>query len=342
MASNIWKILTILFTICCITMTLVLSGWWAYQYSLNEDRCTVEFKDHSDDNETDYPSMTLCFRDPFTSFIKNGNEQQWNLSKMLSYFSGDENFEIIHVDYENVSLRITDYVIKYWIRWRNGSATTFLPHEFKFKGYQVTYSGFRDGNFYKCFTIGIPNRHTRVLSALIDNKIFPNGIRPTFNGLLVIFHYPNQMLRTTSTMKYMWTNRKNKNDYTMRFLLQNVEIFNRRRKCHLNWQHYDKDVVDHHIEEVGCRPPYLLSNHSLPICKTRKEMHNISSCLSLGISHGLEPPCRAMENVNYIYQEIDLSATKWNSSDHFWSTLHVEDSRYKVDVEVKPNFVEFY
>ena len=240
--------------------------------------------------------------------------------------------EKLDFNYEDVTLQITDYLVKYWVLWRNGSTKYYLPYEYKWNAPYVSYSGFFRDRFYKCFAIELPDNYTQGLSIMFSNKVFLQGFKKRSDAFMVVFHLPNQILRTDITRRRAWPIRKNQNDYSMRFIVHNVEMFKRRRNCNQNWVDYDNEVIQYHMQKVGCRPPYHISNHTLPICQSNKQMKDIALRLSLGISHDFVPPCKGMEVVNYKYREAELSGSKWGSTGHVWSTLYIQDSRYKVSL----------
>ena len=277
------------------------------------------------------PSMSLCFRSPFkSSTVSDGREL--NHSHLESYLSGKGTVEITHLKYEDTTLQLTDYLVSYYVRWRNGSAKTYLPSEYKWNPIRVSYSGFWREIFYKCFSLEITSKYIEALSVKINNMVFPHGKRPTYLGFVVMLHYPNQILRPSLFNKYTWEVQREKHDsiYAMRFYVENVEIFKRRKHCVENWAGYDSDVIDHQMQKMRCRPPYHTSRHHLPLCNTSKQMKEIGSLLSLGMDYNYPPPCKAMENINYNYVEQDVGNLKWGSNGHFWCGVYIQNIIYKV------------
>ena len=330
MAHNVWQILSTSFTVSCVSITIILSGFWTYKFTLDEHLCSVEFKAYHDSKEVVHPSMSMCWQNPFTSSKESGFV---NTSEIQNYFSGKGNIERLHMDYENISFQITDYLKKYWVLWRNGSTTWYKPHEYLWNAPYVSYSGFLRNIFYKCFALELPDNSAQSISILLSNKMFPQGIRTPSFGLMAMFHLPNQILRTDITRRRTWPIRKDQNGYSMRFKVQSVEIFQRRRDCHENWVTYDNDVIQYHLKKVGCRPPYHMLKHNLPLCKTNKQMRDIAIRLSLAINYDYAPPCKSMEVVHYQYREAELSGLNAKYTGHFWSGLHIETTHYKVIIQ---------
>ena len=63
-----------------------------------------------------------------------------------------------------------------------------------------------------------------------------------------------------SFLRHVFSKQEAENNYAMRFYIRGVEILQRRNKnsrlCNENWQNYDNIVLQHHIDNVGCRAPY--------------------------------------------------------------------------------------
>lgn len=298
MRINKWKIFTSVFNVICITITVGLAGFWTYKFALNEDLCAVEYKEYYHNEDDVYPSMSMCFR------------------------------------VENVTFQLTDYLISYWILWRNGRDKVYPPSAYTWTPIRVSYSGFWREWFFKCFSLEIPSRYVEAVSVHIDNMVFPHGRRPKHFTFFVTFHYPNQILRQSHVKKHHWhLNRKRyDSDYDMRFDVENVETFKRRRNCTKNWLGYDDEVIEYYLQKTGCRPPYYTEKYNLPLCNTSKQLQEIRSRLSLGVHNDFSPPCKALENINFRSEENDLHGTEWESNGHFWCTMFVPNVRFKVTI----------
>ena len=326
-----WKIFNYVFTICCISTTLAMAGFWAYKFALNEDLCTLDYKYYYESKEDVYPSMSICFQSPFVSTIRNGSGEL-NAHILESYLSGKLEFKTLDINYEDITFNLTDYLMEYWVLWRNGSDKTYKPSEYKWRHPYVSYRGFWVVNFYKCFSIEIPDKDIMEVSVLLSNEIFSQSIRPTHWGFLALFHYPNQLLLPSVARKYIWPTQTNQNDYEMRFYAENLEIFRRRKNCDFNWTNYDNEVIEYHINRIGCRPLYHISKNHLPLCTDKQRLQEIASILSLSGNHKCPPPCKAMEKINYKYEINELTRSDWESKGHFWCTLIMQESRFKVNM----------
>ena len=95
---------------------------------------------------------------------------------------------------------------------------------------------------------------------------------------MTILHYPNQILYSTSTLKFAWPQDRHKREsYITRFKVSKVEILRRRYKqrlpCIENWEEFDNLVVRNHVKTIGCRPTYLnptTVGSEIPLCSTKE------------------------------------------------------------------------
>ena len=156
-------------------------------------------------------------------------------------------------------------------------------------------------------------------------------MRPILWDFFVMFHYPNQVLRTSLFNKYIWpTSRKqNGSTYEKVFTVENVEIFKRRKNCK-DWQDYDKNVMENFIKKVGCSPPYYWRSKNVPVCNTAKQMKEMASNILLSTDHGIEPPCKSLEFMTFKYSEIDYEGTPYDTVGDFWISLVIPNLIFKV------------
>ena len=327
-----WNIFNNIFTVFCIVITTTMAGFWLYKFSLNEDLCTLDYKYYHESKDDVYPSISICFKNPFKSTVSNGTEEGYE-HLVKNYLSGKLKIKTSYDVTGNLTFDLTEYLVTYWVMWKNGSDTTYKPSEYPWRTPYVSYAGFWSENFYKCFAVQIPDKDIREISIKLPNKIFPNATRPTHWGFLVLFHYPNQLLLPSVAMKYIWPPQTKRNDYSMRFYAQNLEIFRRRKNCHDNWTNYDNDLIEHHRKRIGCRPLYDISKHNLPLCTDKQQIQEFASILSLDANHEFPPPCKAMEKISYENDINDLIGSDWESHDHFWCTFIMQESRFKVRLQ---------
>ena len=327
-----WKVFSNLFNLFCISVTVGLIVFWIYKFTLNEDLSIVEYQEYQKNENDDCPLLSLCFRNPFVDG-KGIRMNETTRRHLEAYLLGTEgNTEISHSDYNRITFELKDFVRQYFILWRNGSGQRYLPSDYKWKHASESFSGFWMGRFFKCFSLEYPSKYARTFSAEIDNDVFPEGIRPKIYDFFAMFHYPNQILRT-SYLKYIWNKLRTKNGsaYESVFIADNVEIIQRRKECIRNWVNYDTEVMEHFVQKVGCTPPYYLSNRVLPLCTNSVQLKNISNGISISNNHGIiSHPCKSMEHIDFKYEEVDWKGTMYDSNETFWMTLRFPSMVFKV------------
>ena len=332
-----WQIFTNVFHVFCLCITVGLVGFWTYKFFLNEDRSVIEYNNFDDEAGNPYPLMTLCFRNPFVNDDKSHLNQS-DKDHLESYLSGTEGVEKPRFDYNKVALNFTDYIKKYYIRWRNGTDKYVLPSDHKWDSVHHGFNGFWMNRFFRCFSVEAPNKDATVISMQVHHDLHPQGTRPSLWNFFVMFHYPNQVLRTSLFFKYMWASGRIKNGstYEMVFTVENVEVFRRRKNCNQNWLDYDEKVMDFFVKKIGCRPPYFLPrNDDVAICDTSSQLKEMASSVFLSSNHGIDPPCKSLEFMTFKYDEIDYEGTVYDTVDDFWVSLVVPNLIFKVIYEHK-------
>ena len=103
---------------------------------------------------------------------------------------------MLNVDFNHVTIDISDYIKGYRIYFRNGSIAKFdtdLNIEAKKALTHISFSGFAGffNVFLKCYALNIPKiDNLEIFRILLSNNIFPNGIRPAFLGLKPLYTSP--------------------------------------------------------------------------------------------------------------------------------------------------------
>ena len=302
------------FKMACVLVTLVMITYFLYKYDLDEDLCVIKYKKFYDTELDVFPTLSLCF----TRIFKEGIllRKGLNTSHYKQFLSGHGTVDDIvkNINYDDVTLDVHDYIIRYFVHWKNGSRNVYPKNDFVgWKSPYVSYNGFWLDRFVKCFAIETTSPDMFSFNVELNQTIFAGGIRPVKGKFLVLFHYPNQILRSLSTLKEQWVSQTSNQSYAMDFWLQHVEVLIRRNKarehCIEDWKNYDNIVTEKHIKSVGCRAPYhsyLTSDvHHLPLCHNKGQMKNIKLPLTGDKIHMYEPPCRSIERVSYEYNEHD-------------------------------------
>lgn len=230
------------------------------------------------------------------------------------------------------------YVLGYWVRYRNGSTNTiYTKYQLK-QLFATSYLGVlsMESGFYHCSAIQIPSdEDIQILSVLMDDQVLRMENNLGIFHFLRTLHYPNQFLRSYNTIKRDWPKRAKYAGYTIRFIIDTVEVLCRRNKwrypCYDNWENYDDIILRKHIKKVGCRAPYQQPNSTVPICKTKYEMKN--SILSLRTDdYGFSPPCKSLEKITYrIEEETFHNSSEYNIDDTFWIGLYLPQTFKEIE-----------
>ena len=328
------KIIKLLFNGTCWIITIALVIYWTHKFSLNENLCTIDFKKYYQDKSDVYPVLSLCFNDPFSSNKFEVLGKGTNKTSYLQFLEGNVfSLNMSTINYNHVSMDIRDYIVEYWIMWRNGSSTTNSVVYGRRHWVTSNFSGFLGTSFYKCFGIHVPpDKHIEQFSVLLRNDIFPSKNRPMSLEFFTLIHYPNQIMRSKKSYKFSWPERKTNNSYSMRFIINSVEVIRRRktgsRPCDENWKHHDDSIILKHINNAGCQPPYLKPSKKIRACSNAYEMKKSKFTI-----HKIEnkdfPLCKEMSKALYTYEEGELVSTSWGGENNFWAGLSFYDADFK-------------
>ena len=165
----------------------------------------------------------------------------------------------------------------------------------------------------KCFTIDAPYIDKELLTYFrmdINNNIYPDGGRSKDNRIFIYIHYPGQRFKAMHTLNYNWDSRENKTkSYWMRFDIKNVNVISRRNKhqdsCFEDWKRYDEYVMNKMMIKVGCRPIHWSVVSNIAICTNQSQMQKFEEELTIAMVESLDPPCRSIDQLDYIYEEFD-------------------------------------
>ena len=266
---------TRIFHLICSISAFSLTCWCIYKYMKDEDVSLVNYKRYHSDKNSIYPSLTLCFNNPFLndrleSFGKGINTTTY--SKFLKGLHWDE--RMVDINYDNVTLDINQHLEEAKVVLANG---TVYNHKGAVKNYIVVRS-----SYLKCFSFDppfLPNVGVEYLVVVLKNSIFPNGYRPTHHnfdvdsgvgsGFEVRFNYPRQVFRSDFTAKWIWEdlgNNASQKWVGMTFKVKNIEVLRRRSKyafpCNNDWTHDDDKIMENIAQTIQCTPSHWeLNNH---------------------------------------------------------------------------------
>ena len=364
-------------TVSCILATLFLTITCVYEYLLNKNTSSIDFKDFHADESCFYPSITLCFslKDIFINGF-NGKQYQAFLSGCDDSNDCNWNSSFSEVDYDSVTKRLSDYIIgeaTYFIdkstevyiyrRFDENETHDISPKLKKVFGYtggNRVYTSRRSSE-QKCITLDIPfktGKKVKYPSILFNKSMFADQSRPMDDDFTVSFQYPNQTLRQTST-KRMWTNDSKllnqpceDNDdwsclyygssYTMMFDIDLVSVLKRRNKqgnpCISNWRNDNQDIRTRIAQKIKCKPSHWNLNLNLRNCSSKKEMKTSMEMED----YPTVPSCFSIERYAFSYSEIPGLVLYDIKNDEFIRTFGIDwKEKYMEDEIVSEIIINF-
>ena len=324
MPSNTWKIVTFIFHCTCLVATFSVIIFWLYMFSLNEDTSLVEYKRYYEKKTDVFPVLSLCFSNPFS--LAQLEQASSNRTSYFKFLNGEEiSQEIKSIDYKSITMNISDNIINYWTSFHDGSNQFYEVADNTKSIFVNSFNGFWKGRFYGCYKLEIPHdMNIKYFSIQLINSIFSDGRRPTYFDFLTLIHYPNQLLASLGSIKYIWNELQTNNTYDMKFKVDKVEAIRRRNKidqpCDENWKYYDDTVLAEHTQKIGCRAPYIEVSKGERLCTTKSEMKRSRFFLRSDLN-GMLQPCKTLQKVRYEYSEYDLSTTENADTNSFWIGL---------------------
>ena len=231
------EILKKVFYIGCFIAAMYFFGSCIQEYVLNEDTSIVRFKSFHEDEDSLYPSLTLCFgdfwreeldytyTDTFEKYLSGCEGYPKDPVECAGEWECTWNKSFENVEYDNVSMDLMDYVMaemtvfeddstyKYaYMNTDPNSSTVWneASKEMIFPGYSGgtrVYTSKRTADS-KCITFDMPFREKKLMrhhSILLDNSIFKGSEKERPDDLFqAYFHFPHQTLKKTSK-KSRWT-----------------------------------------------------------------------------------------------------------------------------------------
>ena len=249
MVSDTWKIATFIFHGACLAATLSVIIYWMYMFSLNEDTSLVKYKYYYEEEQDVFPSLSLCFNNPFSDKKLGQAITGLNRTTYFQFLNGEYlSPEIMSINYESITMNISDSIINYWVAFHDGSSQYYEADYMRFVN---SFNGFRGNRFYSCYRLPIPDdKNIEYFSVQLKNNIFPDRRRPPLFDFFTLIHYPNQLLTSLGSIRDRWQEPLTNNTYAMRFAVDKVETIQRRNKitkpCDENWNNYDNGVLAEH------------------------------------------------------------------------------------------------
>ena len=107
----------------------------------------------------------------------------------------------------------------------------------------------------------------------------------------------------------------------MGYVVNSIEILKRRDKrgepCQPGYVNLDKYMIERHIDNVKCRPPYLMEPTNHPMCNTQEEIKRSTFDLKIKSEKGHVKPCLGMSKVDFQY------TTDWSERNNTWIGLGI-------------------
>ena len=162
-------------------------------------------------------------------------------------------------------------------------------------------------NLYKCF--GIKPEEPYVSGASSINIIFNPQLRqllPKLGAVYMGFNFPQQRLLDWPGSQY-WNN-FNKTGYYDWFKVTTVELLKRRNKhsqpCSIEWKELDDWILKRHIQDTGCRAPYIKAYEDFPICDTKTKMEQSVFFWADDPGSTYPIPCEGASNIGYTFSSV--------------------------------------
>ena len=136
--------------------------------------------------------------------------------------------------------------------------------------------------------------------------------------MVSIFHYPNQLFRTTVAYKNKWPKRTNVSSrlYKMNYDFKAMELVHRRDKTqdHCDYHpNHDEEFQRKMIQKIGCIPPYWTSKQNISVCKSMEQLKQFSKDVfkssfgNMATTEYVTKPCVDLKNLLYEFEETDAS-----------------------------------
>ena len=339
MSSRKIIILIYSFNFACYLAALGMTIFWCYKFWLDEDLCLVDYKPFKNSENVEHPMLSLCFLNPIDQAKLKRYNKSFTETKYLNFLKGiDYHKGMELIKHEDVILNINNFYLGNMVLFNNGTEVRVKNEGSIQELPNVTFSGIWDGNLLKCHGLEKKDKDIDYMYFAFNSSIFSNRIRPEYGEKLqpiTFLHFSNKILLARNTYKETWPQRIDTKEYSMDFILNQVEVLKRRQKRNSHCLHdslnYDETIIMNHLNNVGCRPPYQMKRKNLTICSTSKKRKQSIINLQMEKFENLLPACTSIENINFRYEE---SHVDWSCKDCFWIGV-IFPYKYKEITQVK-------
>ena len=215
-----------------------------------------------------------------------------------------------------VTIDLKQYIMNVGIFYRNNSNKFLDKSNYDtYLSIYVSYNGFVKGYFLKCFALELNQNNKKdvqfflvwMKSTIFD--IYPGGYRPSDGSFTTLIHYPNQFISSWHALKIGWPEIRRKGNYTMVYLIKQMEYLKRRDKinhpCSTD-SSFDSDLIGNVSKEANCRAPYVthLQNvDALPFCTGKAAIQQAMIGNSNMRLNNIISPCEILVSVDYDYSD---------------------------------------
>ena len=302
MRSTLSNLLDTMFKALCFIVLFAMITYWFYKFSNDEDVCLVDYKPIKETRDVQYPEVSLCFQAPLLEEKLKTLESGLNSSSYELYLRGKLfDHKMKRINYEDVSINITEYYIQTAVVWKNGtialvqSATPYL-----------SFSGFKYRRFMKCYSVMTPQLNwgeVKFIDHMYNISLYLKHFNVSSGGVVARIHQPNQFVATDDA-QYLSSSMNTSRGVSLGILMTSLEVLKRRNKrrepCVTDWSQYDKKYMNEHVAESGCSPPYFEPNEHFSACSDQKTIEDSNYEVSMVRSKAsYYPPCLGMSKIDY-------------------------------------------
>ena len=307
-----------LFRTICTLAAILLIAYCIREYALDQDVTHIEYKKFHEDSEQIYPSITICFYEPFIPHKLIQIDSNITVSSYQNFLSGyeDTNSDSLlgNIDYDNVSINLMDHLYSLKLNLLNNDNLKWYVENNTYlsKSHDsADYDSVEQPNIYvssrransKCFTVDIPyipKRRIYYMKMSIDDYIFPYGIRPSRKEFFITMHYPFQLMRSYLLSRINWEPYiRQTNCYELTVRVGSMEVLKRRNKyrdpCNEDITDQDKLALKKIVEAVGCQPKHWKIGSELTYCTVQSQYKELEKKLD-DVEENL-PPCKSIEKL---------------------------------------------
>ena len=149
-------ILRYCFNLACFSTAVGMTFYWLVKYMKDEDGVQVNLNPSEKLTTRQRPLLSLCFQDPFIESKLHRYNKTLTGKKYRMILKGESAYDGIEkIDFDDVTLNMTDFYLGDSITFRNGTSISGDSPNFLNQLPRVTYSGFWDFLFLKCFGLRI-------------------------------------------------------------------------------------------------------------------------------------------------------------------------------------------